>query len=782
MNDGIFRELPPVRCRFGLEIRGAVQGVGFRPFLHKLAMQTGITGWARNTSGGVEAQLEGLPAQLEAFLNAVKRDPPPLALVEEIRFFPLAGLKHERDFSILESGFSDSATLIAPDTAPCPACEKELYTESDRRFRYPFINCTDCGPRYTIIRELPYDRSRTVMDRFSMCPDCSGEYHRITDRRYHAQPDCCPKCGPSVFFLDETGRRLTDKDPFCAAQQLLAAGKILAVKGAGGIHLACDANNPSAVLRLREQKKRPSKPLALMAKNRETALLVCSVTSEEEALLESPARPIVLLSKKDRDAFSEVSFSSRLGLMLPYTPLHMLLLDQHFGGPDLVVMTSANQKGCPVLTDNEEALTVLSGIADGYLLHDRPIQNRCDDSLLSVIAGSPYFIRRSRGYAPAPYISPEDVTGICALGAEQKGSFALGRENHVLISPHIGDLKNAETYDHYQNTLKTWLSLFKITPSCLVCDLHPDYFSTRQAQKMADASGLPLLQVQHHWAHMASCMADNRLSCTVFGIIWDGTGLGTDRTIWGGEFLTGDLQQFQRVGSIRPILLPGGDRAVQEIGRIGLSLLWDAGLPSSLAALSQKKIGLLEGLLASGLSCPGASSIGRLFDGFYSLIFGQDSVSYEGEGASRLEALSPEEIPSDPELFDRPAPWPVTFYEKDGVRFFDPRPFTAAAVREIAEGAPAGETARHFQLSLCHMALEQCLFLNPEKHPVVLSGGVFLNRFLLTGIQKLLTNAGYPVYVHKHVSTCDEGICLGQLAIAQAQRRSYYVSGHPHEN
>lgn len=773
MNNRIFREMPPdLPCRFRLEIRGLVQGVGFRPFLHKLAMQTSVAGWARNTSGGVEAQLEGRPAALETFLDALEHNPPPLAQVEEIRLFPLAGLKHYTGFSILESSISGSATLIAPDTAPCPACEKELFTESDRRYRYPFLNCTDCGPRYTIIRSLPYDRSRTVMDSFPMCPDCLREYEAIADRRYHAQPDCCPKCGPSAFFLDENGRRVWNSDPFMSAQQLLFAGKILAVKGTGGIHLACDAENTAALLRLRARKNRPARPLALMAKNTDIAACLCHMTEEERRLLESPARPIVLLLKKDPDSFLQVSFSRRLGLMLPYTPLHLLLLDQRFGGPPLLVMTSANQKGCPVLTDDAEALSVLQGVADGYLFHNRPIQNRCDDSMLFTVAASPYFIRRSRGYAPSPYTYGEDVTGICALGAEQKGSFALGREKHIFISPHIGDLKNAETYDHYQNTLDSWLSLFKITPSRFVCDLHPDYFSTRLGREMAGRLGLPLLQVQHHWAHMASCMADNRLTRTCFGIIWDGTGLGTDQTVWGGEFLKGDFRQFQRTGSIRPILLPGGDRAVQEIGRIGLSLLWDAGLPASFAPLPPEKARLLEGLLSSRISCPNASSIGRLFDGIFSLIAGQDRVSYEGEGAARLEALCPEETPADAELFERPSPWPVTFYEDRGMRVFDPRPFTAAAIREKEEGCAPGETARHFMLSLCHMALDQCLSLNPEKIPVVLSGGVFLNRFLLAGIQKLLTKAGYPVFCHKRVSACDEGLCLGQLAIAQAQRRN----------
>lgn len=751
-----------------IDIHGLVQGVGLRPYLHRLALQTGVKGWARNTSGGLEAELEGTGEQLELFISALKNSPPPLSEIENISFYPLEGKADYSDFRILESRISPEATLAAPDTAPCPACEKELFTPGNRRYRYPFINCTDCGPRYTIIRELPYDRKHTVMDRFPMCSPCGREYTDIGDRRYHAQPDCCPECGPSVYFLDEQFSR-QEGDPFALAQKLLSDGKILAVKGTGGIHLACDAGNPHAVRKLRQRKQRPARPLALMCRSLEEASGICLFTDEEASLLTSPRRPIVLLRKRSPQSFTDISFSRRLGVMLPYTPLHLLLLDGKYNGPGILVMTSANPGGCPVLIGEDDAFSALTGIADGYLFHNRPIENRCDDSLLTLAAGRPYFFRRSRGYVPQPLPAGEDVTGICSLGAEQKASFALGRDRHIFLSPHIGDLKNAETLDHYRETLKTYLRLFKISPSGLVCDLHPDYFSTLEARSMAREFGIPLLQVQHHWAHMAACREDNHLEGKVFGIIWDGTGLGTDGTIWGGEFLTGDNRHFQRTGSIRPILLPGGDQAVREISRISISLLYDAGLPSSYAPMPPETARMAKALLASGTACTGASSIGRLFDGICSLICRKSRITYDGEAAALLESLPTRETPC-PDDLKGSSPWPLVFYEEDGLRRFDTRPLVRAAVQELDAGRPADEIARHFMLTLCYMALDQCRSLNTEHLPVVLSGGVFLNRFLLEGIRTLLGEAGFQVFCHKNVSACDEGICLGQLSIAGAVR------------
>ena len=760
-------------ARLRLTISGIVQGVGFRPFLHRLANRLELGGWVRNTAGGVELELEGSGDALETFQKALRDSPPPLAVIEEIRCEALEKPRGDTTFSILPSEAGEGATLVSPDLAPCPACLSELADPRDRRYRYPFLNCTDCGPRFSILRDLPYDRSRTSMAAFPMCPDCAAEYGDLTSRRYHAQPDCCPVCGPRAWFCGADGTELPG-DAIALAQQALAAGKLVAVKGSGGIHLACDAKNREAVLRLRERKHRPGKPLAVLCRDTETARRFCRVSGEEAALLESPRRPIVLLEKLNPDAFPEWSAAGTIGVFLPYTPLHVLLLDGSAGGPDTLIFTSANRPGEPVLIDNEDAMEALAGIADGYLLHDRPIVNRCDDSVLRLWRGLPVFFRRSRGYAPQPVLLPFDATGVIAFGAEQKASFAAGREQHAFLSQHIGDLKNTAVLDHYRSALETYLRLFRVRPAVLVCDRHPDYFSTREAQETAQRLSLPLLRVQHHWAHLCACLADNRFPGPAFGIVWDGTGLGTDGSIWGGEFLAGGFDGFARIGSLRPVLLPGGDAAIHEIGRIALSLLWDAGLAPENAPLSPAKRTALTAMLEKGIACPAASSVGRLFDGVYSLLTGTPSISYEGEGAVLLEAMLRPDVPG--------TPYPLAFYEEDGVRRFDFRPMLRALVRDRDAGVPLAAIARSFHETLCDLALTQCRALNPDRLPVALSGGVFLNQILLDGITDRLTAAGYSVLTHRRVSPGDEGLCLGQLAIAAWKRRNNHVFGSSIEN
>ena len=473
--------------------------------------------------------------------------------------------------------------------------------------------------------------------------------------------------------------------------------------------------------------------------------------------------------------------------MLPYTPLHMLLLDGTYGGPDAVVMTSGNIPGCPVITENEEALRALAHTADGFLLHDRRIRNRCDDSLVAEWKGHAYFYRRSRGYVPRPVTlkgeRSGDTDGIFAFGAEQKASFALGKGSRVFLSPYIGDLKNAETLAHYRSALETYRRLFRLKPSLYVCDLHPDYLSSLEASDASRKDALPLLKVQHHWAHMASCMADNRLDCPCFGIVWDGTGLGTDGTIWGGEFLEGDLNGFSRKGSIRPVLLPGGDKAVREIGRIALSLVLDAAGSTRTARvpLSEEKCRSLEILLSAG-TAPSASSIGRLFDGVCALILGRAEADHEGEGAALVEALSPKETSDTLTVSLEELSYPVRFYIRDGLRIFDTRPVVTGILDDLEQGTDAGQIALRFMSTLCCMALDQCLALNPERKPVVLSGGVFQNRFLLSGITGLLEKNGFDMYTHRQVSTNDEGISLGQLAIAQKKRSMNHVFSNANED
>lgn len=742
------------------QITGIVQGVGFRPYVHRLAARLALSGWARNTAAGLEAELEGSAAALAAFRRALQTDPPPLAVIEQVRVtdIPATG---KTGFAILPSAAGAAATLVSPDLAPCAACLREMNDPGGRRYRYPFLNCTDCGPRFSIIRRLPYDRAATTMAGFAMCPDCAAEYGDIRSRRYHAQPNCCPVCGPRAEYRDADGTP-REGDPVALAQKALAAGRIVAVKGTGGIHLACRADSPQAVARLRRRKYRPEKPLALMARDLSAAARFCRFSDAEAALLQSPRRPILLLKKKDPAGQAWLSTTTRLGIMLPYTPLHILLLDGTCGGPDLLVMTSANRPGCPVLIHNEEALSALQGIADGFLLHNRPIANRCDDSLAMVWRGAPVFIRRSRGYAPQPILLDRDVTGVLAFGAEQKGAFAAGRGRHAFVSQYIGDLKNAETLDHYRDALAGTLRLFGLQPAFLVCDLHPDYASTQAAAEMAARHHLPLRQVQHHWAHMAACMADNHLDGPVFGLIWDGTGLGADGQIWGGECLLGDCRGYRRVGSLRPMALPGGDACALQIGRTALSLAWDAGCADAAPAFARREG--VAALLRSGYRCPRSSGMGRLFDGVYALLTGRTEAGYEGQAPALLEALAETAAPAD--LY-RPA-----FYQENGVRRFDTRPLIRALCEAKAAGADPAALAAGFQQALCRMALDQCRALNPDRLPVVLSGGVFLNRALLAGVTALLEGAGYRVYPHKRVSPSDEGLALGQLAIGAAGRES----------
>lgn len=763
--------------RMRVSVRGIVQGVGFRPFLHRLAAAYGLSGWAKNTSGGVEAELQGKSESCDGFLRELRKNPPPLSVVETVDVCFLSPLLGYEGFEIRDSQEKEEGTLVPPDLSLCPACERELQDPSNRRYRYPFINCTDCGPRYTITRKLPYDREQTTMRGFVMCPSCRQEYEDIRNRRYHAQPDCCPDCGPSVYYVNGNGERM-EGDPFALAQEELARGGIVAVKGIGGIHLACDGTSAEAILRLRGRKHRPAKPLALMCRSIEEVLRIAEAGEEEKRFLSGPRRPIVLLKKKKEpavsssmaQALSAAAIGPRIGLMLPYSPVHHLLLDGHFGGPATVVMTSANRSGCPVLIEEEEAAEVLSGIADGYLLHDRPIENRCDDSVVMEWMGAEYFLRRSRGYAPSPLTALADSDGIYAYGAEQKGSFALGRETHIFLSPYIGDLKTVETADHYRKALETYERLFCTRPKRIACDLHPDYISTEEAEKRAKESGVPLLRIQHHWAHMASCMEENGLSDPVFGIIWDGTGLGTDGSIWGAEFLEGDCSEWKRVGSIRPMLLAGGDRASAEIGRIALALLCDAGLPTNSVPLSAEKRERLERLIASGLACVKASSMGRLFDGVCSLLLQKAEITYEGEGGRLLEAISESEVPFLPA--EKASPYPVSFYEEQGLRLFDTRPLLRAIEKEISAGETVGRIAARFMETLCHMAADQCRTLNRKKLPVVLSGGVFQNRFLLSGVSQLLRQDGFSVFCHHQIPAGDDGISVGQLAIArEAEKR-----------
>ncbi len=744
------------RKTYRIDIGGTVQGVGFRPFLHRLARTYGLGGRAWNSSGGVRLMLTASVSELSLILNEIEKEAPRLARVKSIACEETC-LEEYEDFLILPSQRqSESMAGVSPDICVCGDCLKELFDPGDRRYLYPFINCTNCGPRFTIIRSVPYDRGNTSMSAFEMCDSCAGEYHDIEDRRYHAQPDCCEACGPGVFFLDKDENDVLN-DAIETAREYLKSGRIIAVKGLGGIHLACEAFDAKAVARLRELKRRDERPFAIMCADIGQASMLCEISPAEAELLQSPKRPITLLKKKD-ESLSHCSENAYLGIMLPYTPLHYLLTRDM----EPLVMTSANLSERPIFYKNADALKELYGLADGFLLHNREIHVPCDDSLLFELDGAPYFIRRSRGFVPEGLSLPLDAGTALACGAEQKASFAFSKGNSAYLSQHIGDLKNLETLELYERMTRHFSSLFDIRAACVACDMHPDYLSTAFAEKTARQNGLPLYRIQHHHAHMASCMADNGLNEPCIGVIWDGTGYGTDGKTWGGEFFTGDYSSVKRAGSIRPLLLAGGDAAIKEIYRVACALALDAEeeLPDICAWPESEAV---KKLLELKLNVPASSGMGRLFDGVYSLITGRKSVSYEGQGAVLLEAAA-----KDGENGE----YPYEIYLDEGRYTFDHRPVIKSLIKEKRNGADNGLIAARFMNTLVKMALEVCIRLRQESglKRVVLSGGVFLNRYILIRLCAALDSGGFRVYHHSRVSANDEGIALGQLMIAAALR------------
>lgn len=743
--------------RYRIEVSGIVQGVGFRPFIHKLVCEYGFTGWVRNSSSGAELELEGEPEDIALFISSIENDAPPLALIESVSVETLSGLFGYKNFEIINSDKKEHMqTLVSPDVGICPDCLRELNDPTDRRYRYPFINCTNCGPRFTIIEYAPYDRASTSMASFPMCPQCSSEYADMDDRRYHAQPDCCPDCGPRTFFVDGNGQKLPG-DAIEAARDFLKSGKIIVIKGLGGMHLACDAADASLCRELRRRKQRDEKPFALMCRDLDCVRELCELSADEEKALLSHRRPIVLLRKRQRGGLLHLSENDYIGVMLPYTPLHYLIFDKDI---NYLVMTSANLSDTPIMYRNEEALENLSQIADGFLLHDREIQTRCDDSLIRVLEGREYPLRRSRGYVPYPVLIPSAQGGVLACGAEQKASFCIGKSGHAFPSQHIGDLKNAETLDGYEEQIAHFERLFDVTPHAIACDLHPDYFSTRYAEDRARHEGLRLERIQHHHAHLASCMADNGLSGECLGLIWDGTGLGADGKVWGAELLRGGYERFERLGSIRPIALPGGDVVTKEIWRVAAALLNDSSVSAS-GIIDAAGLNTIEAMLRQNVNCPESSGMGRLFDGVCALVGIRSDCTYEGQGAVLLEAAH---VPDE-------GVYATAFYDEDGVNVFDWRQMIWQIAGERAMGIKPGRIASRFMNTLIDMALEQCTRAGMETglNRIVLSGGVWQNAYLLERLPKRLRHLGFEVYVHSRVSCNDEGLSLGQMMITEAR-------------
>jgi hydrogenase maturation protein HypF len=759
-----------------IHIDGIVQGVGFRPFVYGLAGRLGLRGWVRNTSAGVDIEVEGTQDSLAGFVDGLRLEAPPLAHIDSIWVDAMAPSGY-MDFEIiasqpLEAGFQP----ISPDVSMCPDCRRELLDPDDRRYRYPFINCTNCGPRFTIIKDIPYDRPLTTMAEFDMCPACQAEYNDPLDRRFHAQPVACPECGPHIWCQINGQRRADGDDALRMARSVLRKGSIMAVKGLGGFHLACDATNAEAVQTLRQRKGRVDKPFALMMADLDAVRRHCFLSPEEAELLESRQRPIVVLDRLPDSSLAESLAPGQwtVGVMLPYTPLHVLLLEPEPGFPDALVMTSGNLSEEPIATDNEEALGRLSQLADAFLLHNRDIETRCDDSVALVAAKGPYLIRRSRGYAPAPLPLPIDMPPVLATGAELKNTFCLTRDRYAFLSHHIGDLENYETLEAFETGISHYERLFRVTPELVSYDLHPDYLATRYARALAE-TGLPSIGVQHHHAHVAAGMADAGLdgSSKVLGISFDGTGYGDDGLIWGGEVLWADYLGYERLFHLKPFPMPGGDAAVRQPWRLALGLLhqlgvdWDPALsPVSHASELERKI--LAQQLAQGVNTPMTTSMGRLFDAVASLAGLRHEMNYEGQAAIELEAIA---NPSESGAY------PLAIGEDGEI---DPGPLVSAILDDLRAIVPAAAISARFHHGLSDMVAEVSLRARRSHgaQTVVLSGGVWQNRLLLERVAPDLARREFDVIVHRQVPANDGGLALGQAVIAGARAVAGLVPGY----
>ncbi|MCL4561760.1 MAG: carbamoyltransferase HypF [Chloroflexi bacterium] len=750
-------------------IRGIVQGVGFRPFIYNLATRLHLSGWVQNSSRGVEIEVSGPSATLADFLDEIKQHPPVLARIDSLEAQSIAP-NGAVEFSIRESLPQPGEFIpVSPDVSICPDCQRELFDPADRRYRYPFINCTNCGPRFTIIQDIPYDRPNTTMAGFRLCPDCRREYEDPGDRRFHAQPIACPQCGPHLWFEQEGQVLAHREDALQLARQKLRGGGILAIKGLGGFHLACDASNPQAVDELRRRKRRSDKPFALMVYDLQTLSRHCQVSAAEAILLQSRQRPIVLLDRKPGStiAAGAAPHQPTLGVMLPYTPLHLLLLEPGPGFPEVLVMTSGNLSEEPIAFQDDEARQRLSPLADGFLLHDRPIHTRVDDSVARIASGTPYFIRRSRGYAPDPIRLPVNVPPLLAAGAELKNTFCLARQNYAFVSHHIGDMENRETLRSFETGIEHMERLFHIQPELIACDLHPDYLPTRYALDRAERQHLPLIRVQHHHAHLAACLADNGLppDHAVIGLCFDGTGLGTDGGIWGSEFLTGDCTTFQRRFHLAYTPLPGGEAAIRRPARMAMAHLWQAGIPweadlPPVAALPAQERRVLQAQLEHNLNAPPTSSMGRLFDAISALLGIRQEATYEGQAAMELEALA------DP---DETREYPFSIQGQ----IIDPAPVLAALLADRRRGISLSRLSARFHYSLVSVVAQACQTIRSETglNEVALSGGVWQNRFLLEHTIPTLEKQGFAVYIHRQVPPNDGCISLGQAVVAASSIR-----------
>ncbi|MFG2819289.1 carbamoyltransferase HypF [Kitasatospora sp. NPDC048365] len=748
-------------------VHGVVQGVGFRPFVFALAAELGLAGTVTNTGEGVLAEVEGPGGAVEAFCRRVVGDAPPLARVDGVEHTPLAPTGATGFVITPSRDDGRRRAAVPPDTATCADCLAELADPADRRHRHPFISCTNCGPRHTIVTGLPYDRANTTMADFPMCRDCAREYTDPADRRFHAQPVCCHACGPELALVVPGLPTVRREAALDGARRLLRDGAVLAVKGIGGYHLACDALNRESVALLRLRKRRGAKPFALMARDLAELAPLVELGPVEEELLTGAARPIVLLRRSGQPsppALEAVAPGSPdLGVMLPYTPLHHLLLAPP--GPGLLVMTSANLSGEPIVTDDRDAFDRLAALVDGWLTHDRVIHVPCEDSVVRVVDGEQLPVRRSRGHAPLPLPLPVPVRPVLAVGGDLKNTFALARDGCAWLSGHIGDMDDLATLDAFDRAAAHLGSVTGVRPEVLAVDRHPGYRSARHARRsFADAELRP---VQHHHAHIASVMAEHGLDgrCPVIGVAFDGTGYGEDGAVWGGEVLVADYDGFRRFGHLAYVPLPGGDAAVLRPYRMALAHLWAAGLPwaaglAPVGACPADELGLLEQQLRRSVNCVPTSSMGRLFDAVSSLAGVCQLAGYEAQAAIELEAAALAHGPAEGYAFG--------LRREDGVLLGDPAPVLAAVVADLAGGASGGLVASRFHAAVAELVRAQCRAAREESglETVALSGGVFANALLSSACAHGLRADGFTVLRHRRVPPNDGGLALGQLMVA----------------
>jgi hydrogenase maturation protein HypF len=756
--------------RRAIVVTGVVQGVGFRPFVHRVATDLGLSGFVQNAAGEVRIEAEGSATELEHFLSRLSLDAPPLARIEGlcVASEPPRG---EAGFRILESHDVGTRAFVAADVAPCDACLRELLDPADRRYRYPFINCTDCGPRLTIVEGAPYDRARTTLRHFPLCDACRAEYEAPTSRRFHAEANACPSCGPRLRYwssdaLADAPTAPTGDDALATAVRRLRDGAVLAIKGVGGYHLACSAANASAVARLRRGKARDDKPFALMVADHAMAGALVELTPVLAGLLASPARPIVLGARRPEARVAEgvARGSPWLGLMLPSAPLHHLLLGD-LGEP--LVMTSGNLCHEPMAYEDEDARVRLAPLVDGWLTHNRPIRTRCDDSVVRPLDSGPLLLRRARGLAPEPLrLERPLVRPLLALGGASNVTFALGRERHVFVSHHVGDVEDYAAYHALGDALERYEELFGSAPELVAHDLHPDYPTSALARRWAVERGLATLAVQHHHAHVASVMLEHALEEPVLGVAFDGTGLGSDGTLWGGEFLLADRHGFERVAHLRAVPVPGGDQAVREPWRMALAYARDAGASlSAPASVDHARFSAVSRLLEARAFCPPSSSAGRLFDAVAAIAGVRHTCHYDGQPAIELEwaALRAPEARGvyDFELAraSRSAPWVV-----------DTRPLIRDVVRDVERGTSPEDIARRFHRTLVALVIATLERLRDERgvRTVVLGGGVFANGILTDALVAELPERGFEVHRPRRFPPGDGGLCLGQLAVAAA--------------